>query len=93
MSESAALARLPGEPEEGPGPAHPDAVRDLWLECMKGAEKHGNLEKQKTVLGTSKRGRDIARKQNYFLTRRVYGMPAGYDRIKWNHQDLKGITG
>lgn len=88
----AALARLPDDPEEGK-PAHPDAVRDLWIECMRGAEKHGNLEKQQTVRGVSKRGRDIARTQNYHLTRRSFGMPEGYACIKWNHQDLKGITG
>ena len=70
-------------------PAHPDAVKDLWLSCMKPAQAHGTLEKQPTRRARTKRERDVARKQNYWLTRRVMGMPAGYDRIKWNH-DMKG---
>ena len=80
------------EPEESASISNPDAVKDLWLSCMKPAQEHGTLEKQPTVKGTSKMGRDKARTQNYWLTRKSYGMPENYDCIKWNH-DLKGKTG
>jgi hypothetical protein len=71
-------------PTTGSGPADPDAVRDFWLSCAKPANEHGALEKLPTVKGVSPRGRDIARKQNHWLTRKVFGMPDGYERINWN---------
>lgn len=76
---------------ETSGPADQDAVRDVWLSCMKPAMEHGTLEKQPTRRARTPREREQARTQNYWLTRRVVGMPAGYDRIKWNH-DLEGKT-
>ncbi len=78
-------------PECGTGPADPGAVREFWLQTVRPAADRGRLETVPTVKGTSKRGRDVARTQNYHLTRRTFGMPDGYDRIKWNH-DLKGKT-
>jgi hypothetical protein len=74
----------PSNPETS-GPADPGAVKELWLECMRAADSHGNLEKQPTRRARTPRERAQARTQNYWLTRRVMGMPAGYDRIKWNH--------
>ncbi len=74
----------PDSPTHGSGPANPDAVKDFWLSCAKPANERGTLEKLPTVKGVSPRGRDIARKQNYALTRKVFGMPEGYERIKWN---------
>lgn len=72
-------------PETGSGPADPLKVRDFWLEVVRPAADRGKLEKVPTVKGVSKRGRDIARTQNYHLTRKSIGMPEGYERIQWNH--------
>ncbi len=66
------------------GPAHPDAVKDLWLDCMKAADSHGNLEKQPTRRARTPREREQARVQNYHLTRKSFGMPEGYERIDWS---------
>ena len=75
----------PDAPETGSGPADPLKVRDFWLEVVRPAADRGKLEKMPTVKGVSKRGRDIARTQNYHLTRKSIGMPEGYERIRWNH--------
>lgn len=75
----------PDNPQYGSGPADPEAVKDFWLSCAKPADARGALEKLPTVKGVSPRGRDIARKQNHALTRKVFGMPEGYERIRWNH--------
>jgi hypothetical protein len=86
-----ALSTNDDSPAHGSGPADADAVKDFWLSCAKPAQARGTLEKLPTVKGTSKRGRDVARKQNHYLTRSFHSMPDGYDRIKWDH-DLKGKT-
>lgn len=65
--------------------AEPQAARDLWLECMKAADKHGRLEKQPTIRPRTKYEQQVARTQNYWLTRASFGMPHGYDRIQWHH--------
>ena len=69
------MVQEPDSPEYGSGPADSSATRDFWLECVKGADSRGHLDRIPTVKGTSKRGRDIAKKQNYALTRKVYMMP------------------
>ena len=76
------MAINPAEIEEtASGPAHPDAVRDFWLQTVKPLANSGRLDKLPTVRGTSARGRDIARTQTRMLTRSVFSMPDGYDRI------------
>ena len=79
------MDKLPDEPDTGSGPADPLKVRDFWLETVRPAADRGRLEKLPTVKGTSTRGRDIARTQNYHLTRKSFGMPPGYERIQWHH--------
>lgn len=75
------------------GPAHPDAVRDFWLEVVRPAAERGKLDKIPTVKGVSPRGRDVAKTQNHWLTRRAFSgtgsaaYRAGYDRIRWNHDE------
>jgi hypothetical protein len=64
------------------------ASKELWLDCMKAASSRGNLEKQPTVKGVSPKGREIAKRQNYFLTRITFGMPEGYDKIRWRHNEI-----
>jgi hypothetical protein len=53
---------------------------------MKAAQKHGTLEKQQTIIAKTPQQRDVAKKQNAALTRVVFGMPDGYERIKWASQ-------
>jgi len=67
-------------------PADQGAVKELWLDCMKAAQKHGTLEKQRTIRAVTPQQRDVARKQNQALTRSVFSMPEGYERIKWASQ-------
>lgn len=78
------MSALPADVQDTPN-AHPDAVKDLWVECMKASQKHGTLEKQQTIRARTPRERDVARKQNHALTRVVVGMPDGYERIRWDH--------
>ena len=73
-------------PVTGPGPADPMKVKDFWLDVVRPAADLGKLEKIPTVKGTSTRGRDIARKQNHALTRKVIGgFGSNYDLIDWSH--------
>ena len=75
-------------PEYGPGPADPYKVKEFWKDVVVPAARldPAKLEKMPTVKATSARGRDIARKQNYEITRRSYGsFHDNYDRISWDH--------
>ena len=64
-------------------PADPDAARDAWLSMVKPAADLGKLEKIPTRKARTRREKEQARKQNYWLTRSTFGMPEGYERIKW----------
>ena len=73
-------------PETGTGPADPHKVREFWLDVVRPAADMGKLEKLPTVKGVGTRGRDVARTQNHWLTRKSYGgsstaYRANYDRI------------
>lgn len=75
--------------EDKPGDAYtpPDkeAVKDLWLSCARPLEKKGKLETMTTYKGTTKRGRDIARNQQHWLSRSVFLMDSdNYDKIDWS---------
>jgi hypothetical protein len=81
----------PDRPEVGSGPADPQKVKDFWLDVVRPVADSGRLDSIKPAFkGTSIRGRSIARAQNYWLTRRSYGMPDGYDRILWNSHEPDG---
>ena len=76
----------PDMPETGSGPADPQAVRDFWLQTVRPVADAGRLDKIRPAFkGVSPRGRDIARNQNHWLTRKSFGMPDGYERIKWQN--------
>ena len=91
MSNDASLP-MPSDIDTS-GPANPEAVKDFWLSVVRPAAELGKLEKMPTVKGTSPRGRDIARKQNQWLTRKSFSgtasaaFRAGYDRIQWRSRD------
>lgn len=72
---------------ETSGPADPEAVKDFWLQCARGADSRGHLEMLPTRKASTPREAEQARRQNYALTRRVFGMPDGYDRIQWGNGD------
>lgn len=66
-------------------PPDKEAVRDLWLSCARPLDKKGKLETMTTYKGVSKRGRDIARNQNRWLTRSVFLIDSDrYDLIDWS---------
>jgi len=67
-------------------PADQGAVKDFWLECVKGANSRGHLDRIPTRKAVTRREQEQARVQNYALTRSVFGMPDGYERIKWHSQ-------
>lgn len=64
-------------------PANQEAVKELWLECAKGAQSRGNLEKLPTRKARTPREVETARKQNAALSRKVFMMPNTdwHDRI------------
>lgn len=81
-------------PEYGSGPADPAKVKEFWKDVVVPAARKdpAKLEKMPTYKATSARGRDIARKQNYEITRRSYGaFHDNYDRISWDHS-MRGKT-
>ena len=79
------MSNAPDRPEHGSGPADPLKVKDFWLEVVRPAADRGKLDKLPTIKARTTRERDVARTQNYHLTRKSFGMPEAYERIKWNH--------
>jgi hypothetical protein len=78
------VSNNPDMPEMGSGPADPQKVKDFWLDVVRPVADSGRLDTIKPAFkGTSIRGRSIARAQNYWITRKSFGMPDGYDRIQW----------
>lgn len=80
-------ALMPGSGQDTPsGPADPHKVREFWLDVVRPAADAGKLEKLPTVKGVGTRGRDVARTQNQWLTRKSFGgngdsYRANYERI------------
>lgn len=60
-------------PDEDYTPAHPDAVRDLWLSCAKPALSHGTLEKMPTTVAKTPLEIKQKKSQEYWLTRKSFG--------------------
>ena len=85
------MSEVPADIDQSAGPADPGAVQEFWTQIARSAADRGKLDTLPTVKGTSPRGRDIAKRQNAALTRRVFSgasspaYQAGYDRIKWGH--------
>ena len=66
--------------------ADPAAVKEFYLETVTPLARRGGLDKLPTVKAVNSQQRSVARNQNHWLTRRSFGMPAGYERIKWKSQ-------
>jgi hypothetical protein len=84
------MSALPLE-NEGHGPADPAAVKEFYLQTVTPLARRGGLDKLHTVRATTNQQRSVAKNQNYWLTRRSFGMPDGYERIKWKSQ-IEGKT-
>ena len=66
-------------------PADPYAVREFYLETVTPLARRDALDKLPTIKAQNSQQRSVAKTQNFWLHRRTYGMPEGYDRIKWKH--------
>src|SRR5207247_11283956 len=63
-----------------------DLSREGWLDIVKPAymrRGHTDYLLHQEANTTLRRSR--AKTQNYWLSRRSYGMPENYERIRWNH--------
>ena len=65
----------------------PVAMREAWLQIVQPVERAGRLDHIKAQKATTPKMVDTAIKQNYWLTRKTYGMPQGYERIKWHSKE------
>lgn len=63
----------------------PDAYasKQYWLECLKPPAMAGRLDNIPAKKPVTKKDHDVARKQNYELSRRSYGVP-DLSHINWS---------
>ena len=59
-------------------------AREGWLDIVKPVEMSGRLDHIPAKKPTTKKEKETARLQNYWLSRRSYVMPEGYDAIDWS---------
>ena len=59
-------------------------AREGWLDIVKPVELAGKLDHIPARKPVTKKDYDIAKKQAYWLSKRNYSMPEGYDTIKWS---------
>lgn len=63
----------------------PYKARQYWTEVVRSAADRGKLEKVPTIKGISKWGREVARRQNGWLTTKSFGdFGDNYDLIDWS---------
>ncbi len=67
--------------------ADPYLMREAWLHIVKPVALAGRLDKIQAQRAETPRQKHVAQVQNYFLTRKSYSMPGGYDRIRWHSQN------
>lgn len=58
--------------------------REGWLDIVKPVAMAGRLDHIPARKPVTKKDRDIAKNQNYWLTRRSMAMPDGYEKIDWS---------
>lgn len=68
-----------GATVDAPGMADPKVANEAWIDTVRVAEAKGL--QTRTRPARTKRDYDLARRQNVALSRRMYGMPEGYERI------------
>jgi hypothetical protein len=62
----------------------PYLMREFWLETVQPVERRGKLDSIKPLPVKTKKQKQTAIEQNYYLTKRSFGMPVGYERIDWS---------
>lgn len=70
-------------------PADPYLCKEFWLECLKGRHNSTNGDSITNGRAVSKKAIDVAKKQNYALTRMVYGMPDGLERVRFKTNEQR----
>jgi hypothetical protein len=67
--------------------ADPHKAREYWTEVVRSASDRGRLEKVPTRLAKTKRERATAQSQNYWLSKKSFGVFGdNYDRIDWSRR-------
>lgn len=61
--------------------ADPKVANEAWIDTVRVAEARGM--EVKTRPARTKKDFDLAKQQNLALSRRTFGMPAGYEQINW----------
>jgi hypothetical protein len=69
-----------------PRPADPQLMKEAWLDIVAPVERAGRLDHIPARKPMNKKEVDTARKQNYAVTRRTFGMPDNYNRIDWSRK-------
>lgn len=86
MQRDIEVQPFPNDDRVGKTP-DPILCRDEWLRIVQPAERMGRLDHIPAKKPVSKKEHDMAKKQNYWLSRRTFAMPDGYDRIQWRKKD------
>ncbi len=68
-------------------PGDPYLMREAWLQVVKPVANAGRLDSIQPRKASTKKQQHTAQVQNYYLTRKCYAMPVGYERIRWNSQE------
>ncbi len=90
MSDMQELEKIvaPMEGDEKYGKqADPYLMREAWLHIVKPVALAGRLDKMEAQKPVTKKQQHTAQVQNYYLTRKSYAMPDGYERIQWHSQN------
>jgi hypothetical protein len=69
--------------------ADPYLMREAWLSIVAPVERAGRLDHIKATPIVTKKDKHTAQVQNYHLTRKSFGMPQGYENIRWNSSKEK----
>lgn len=79
------LPTLPPTPQYGTGPADPYKEREAWLSFVRPAADRGKLEKLRTHRARNKQEKQVAKTQQYYLSRKSYGaFHENYSLIDWS---------
>lgn len=78
---------LLGEGETTGKPANPYLLKEAWLDIVKPVAMAGRLDHIPAKVPENLREKSQGRTQAYYLSRRSYGMPDGYERIKWTKKN------
>lgn len=86
MERDKVVQPFPTDDKVGQTP-DPILCRDEWLRIVQPVERVGRLDHIPAKKPVSKKEQDMAKKQNYWLSRRTFAMPDGYNNIKWRSKE------